>query len=290
MAALPPQIASGPLILTYQGKDTSLNLLNGKQLMNCFRLAMMMGACATMLLACVLENWNLLAMNGQQAVWQGVVGLAGVVPATIGLSLAVRVRQDVCSRVQYRGAMGVLLWGAIAGGGSVLLVAHVWMWLIYNLLFPLAAGVCLTLKNEAMEAEPALKAAFRRHLAIGAGVLVFFIAGGYASAWMSKGICERQVARHLAKHEMMGRPFRHLADDEESARVFRSIGIETLPGDDYHFYPWARVRDARIECPFVVSLQYAWVGAPLEGQGGHKRFVCIFGFVIEFKDEGEWVT
>jgi hypothetical protein len=132
------------------------------------------------------------------------------------------------------------------------------------------------------------------------------IIAGFLSNPYGMRECERLVARWLAEDIMRGQPFYILETDAtpEILEAFDSVGAqyvvfhrdspEPLPqGTRYEGYPfpWAELKPARSTMPFVVSVEWGWVLKPLYGTGHTRRFVCVFGVVIELWDSGSgWAT
>lgn len=135
----------------------------------------------------------------------------------------------------------------------------------------------------------------RRVMAAAVGLIAITVAGGYASNRASGPACERHAAAWLASTPMSGRAFNVLnyrGDDAESLAIFRAAGVagvrQTAPG--VNAWPWAEVRHARSVAPFVMEVDYGWCAEPLVGQGGRRRYLCLFGRVIEIGDRTRWVS
>ncbi len=133
-----------------------------------------------------------------------------------------------------------------------------------------------------------------------------FVIAGFLSNPYGMRECERRVARWLAEDVMRGQPFYILEDyaTPELLEIFDSVGAQYViyreddpealaQGNRYEGrpFPWADLGPARSTMPFVVSVEWGWVLEPLYGSGHTRRFVCVFGVVIELWDTASgWET
>jgi hypothetical protein len=120
---------------------------------------------------------------------------------------------------------------------------------------------------------------------------------GYISDFISARVCERRVARWIANDILGGMDFFVIPPHaEESLGIFQSIGANVHKyiqrSDRFDGFPWGEVRRAKIRYPFVVSVEWGYVSAPLAGMGCTRKFYCFFGFIfLSVEDEsGGWVT
>jgi hypothetical protein len=118
---------------------------------------------------------------------------------------------------------------------------------------------------------------------------------GYASDFLSTGACEQQVARWIAQDVMLGYEFYVLpARAGDSAAIFKKVGARVLTFQPTQGrlveFPWAEVGRGNFRYPFVVVVDWGYCHGPTSGQGGHRRFFCFFGYVINLGDRGAWIT
>lgn len=118
---------------------------------------------------------------------------------------------------------------------------------------------------------------------------------GYASNLLSTDACEQQAARWLAQDVMQGHEFYVLpARSGDSVEIFKKVRARVLTlqlmGDRLVEFPWAEVGRGSFKYPFLVVVDWGYCLAPLSGQGGHRRFFCFFGYVINLGDKWAWVT
>ena len=122
--------------------------------------------------------------------------------------------------------------------------------------------------------------------------IVGFIGLGYLSSWCSTTACERRLTDRLATH----RPPRRAFVIPESRAASQAWGAWTASGADYSVYdprkhgpeliPWCSVEKGQIWIPFLVRVNYDWVGDAQVGGGGDLWFFCFFGLTAEI---GHWV-
>ena len=133
-------------------------------------------------------------------------------------------------------------------------------------------------------------------------LIVVLILLGYISDLISARICERRIARRIAFDIYKGQEFfilRPKPDDlirlsGESLKIFQSVGAHahayTQGTTTFDGFPWGDVHRATIRFPFIVSVHWGYVEAPLSGEGGSQMFLCLFGIAIPLFDSGGWVT
>lgn len=143
---------------------------------------------------------------------------------------------------------------------------------------------------------------FRHHLKSVLLSFVVLIILGYFSDWVSARSCEKRVARWVASGIYQGRQFFILKPNpndpsptsNESLQIFKSVGAKACEyiqtTQEFNGFPWGDIHRAQIRYPFVVSVRWGYVAAPLSGTGGTRLFFCLFGFVIPVVDLGGWVT
>ena len=125
-------------------------------------------------------------------------------------------------------------------------------------------------------------------------LLVLFVAG-YLSDYVSTSACEQQVARWVVQDVMRGQEFHVLPTaPRESLPILQKAGgrvrlLQLKEGQLVEF-PWAEVGQAKIKYPYVVTVNWGFCHAPLSGQGGERRFLCLFSYVIRLGDRSRWVT
>ena len=116
---------------------------------------------------------------------------------------------------------------------------------------------------------------------------------GFLSNRLSYAKCERRTAVSVVNTYLGGGPV-HLTQSNEadSRSIFTSAGITILPSPPpgTWAYPYAGVRRARSVAPFVVEVEYGWTTGPLCGEGHVRRFLCLFGYAIEARDDMIWVS
>lgn len=127
------------------------------------------------------------------------------------------------------------------------------------------------------------------------GCIAALITLGYASNWISAGACEQRAAHSFATDPPVRDVF-ILADAEYpgSETILRRAGFRTTQcqatRENFDCFPWAGVARAQWVAPYVVSVKWGYVLAPLAGHGGHTWFLCLFGLVFELPAGGGWAT
>jgi hypothetical protein len=223
----------------------------------------------------------------------GVAALFHILPATFAVSLGVYLRHRRECAVHYRGPLAPLIWAFI---GFVLcgMVPALLGALILTIFYCSIAGLCLCSAPKSGEL-PSLfvQRRFRRFLFVTGTVIALLTASGYLSAILSRRSCEQKLARIVAVDIYHSAPFRlNSYASPDAARIFREGGFTALPPgpDRWERFPWGDVGEIRIECPFVISGEYASVSAPQNGSASRVRFLCLFGWIIELDTRLEWVT
>jgi hypothetical protein len=129
----------------------------------------------------------------------------------------------------------------------------------------------------------------RRSAVVGIGL----VAAGYLSDYASRSACERRTARLIAAGPMAGRPFFvELQNGAEAARIFSDAGVTILPGtpNAQANFPWGDVGKSHMTAPFLVDVDTGWAVAPLAGEGGTHRYLCLFGMTIDLGNRVTWVS
>jgi len=120
-------------------------------------------------------------------------------------------------------------------------------------------------------------------------IVVTLVPLGYLSNWLSLKTCERQTVEWLVVYRGMDQEIHHAPDSAQE--IFRAAGVRVLPmGPEGHSYPIANVDHAHIVLPFIVTVDYDSVGAPLAGDGRTRRFLCLFGYVVVIDDYMRWIA
>jgi hypothetical protein len=137
-------------------------------------------------------------------------------------------------------------------------------------------------------------------------VIAFTVCGvialGYISDFLSVRICERRIARWISFDIYQGNKFFVLPPSSsypmlfspESLRIFKSVGgnvhAYTQTGQYFDGFPWGDVHPATFRYPFIVSVRWGYVDAPLAGEGGTRHFICVLGFIVWSHESGGWIT
>ena len=133
----------------------------------------------------------------------------------------------------------------------------------------------------------------RRFWIILSSTLAVVCVMGFLSNRLSYGRCERRTAVGVVNTYLGGGAV-HLnkREDADSRAIFTSAGITILPSPPpgIRSYPYAGVSRARSIAPFVVEVEYGWTTGPLCGEGHVRRFLCLFGYIIETRDDMTWVS
>jgi len=125
--------------------------------------------------------------------------------------------------------------------------------------------------------------------------LPLLVAAGYLSDYVSTNACEQEVARWIVQDVMRSQEFHVLPTaPRESFPILQKAGgrvrlLQPKEGPLVEF-PWAEVGHAKIKYPYVVTVNWGYCHAPLSGQGGERRFLCLFSYVIRLGDRSRWVT
>jgi hypothetical protein len=126
------------------------------------------------------------------------------------------------------------------------------------------------------------------------------VPAGYLSNLVTRRICERRAAQEVVRGIQvpgMGRSTTVYVLSEspaESAHLLEAVGLRVQPcrtkGAGFRCFPWGEVARARTVAPYVMSIKWGFVAAPLAGRGGETQYVCFFGFAIPISERGLWVT
>jgi hypothetical protein len=120
-------------------------------------------------------------------------------------------------------------------------------------------------------------------------VVIAVVGAGYLSNALTYRECERQVARWLSQDVMRGHEFTVLGDDDTPylRKLLDSVGARYRVDKAQ---PWGEIRPASMAIPFLVTVEYGWVFEDGIGEGGSRRFLCLFGIAIELGESVHWVT
>ncbi len=129
---------------------------------------------------------------------------------------------------------------------------------------------------------------------------------GFLSNDISREHCEEHVARWIVVEVFNGKAF-FLWEAEESfppnpapevsLRIFRRIGanvtaeypeLNGLGLDRNYEYPYGGIAPGTSNIPFVVTVEYCFLLGALNGYGGYRHIVTVFGFPIYEWDEKGW--
>jgi hypothetical protein len=125
----------------------------------------------------------------------------------------------------------------------------------------------------------------RRAVLMTTGLVVL----GYISTLLSIGRCESVIANRIAG-DIGHRNIFVLPGTSQYVenRLKRAGFITRRCGDDC--FPWAELFGVPSMWPFVGTVTWGYVAAPLAGQGNRTTFLCLFGLVIELDEQSRWVT
>jgi hypothetical protein len=126
-------------------------------------------------------------------------------------------------------------------------------------------------------------------------VLVVAISLGYVSNVVSAPIAERQLARWIAFDVFGGQEFYVLEEkSKQSLPIFQKVRARVRlyhrTSKLFEGFPWGDVQQAGYRYPFVITVRWRYVTAPLAGEGSTRRFFCLFGYLIKLGDFGGWIT
>lgn len=142
--------------------------------------------------------------------------------------------------------------------------------------------------------------------------ILAFLGVGYISSAVSQVRAENFAALELVEGPMQNRPFYIASGDGPSQEIFNRVGAKVnlysaylLPNKRIKYVVWpsgkempsvdnggrvATVSYARIRWPFLVNIAYSSTKASLSGGGGTRFYLCLFGLIIQVKDEQNWVS
>ena len=131
-------------------------------------------------------------------------------------------------------------------------------------------------------------------VALAALVTVMLAAAGYSSNEAAGRACEREVAGWLARDVMRGKPFSlSPTASPGSEAIFAAAGstaASPASGDSPAPFPWCEISRARSSGPFVVEVDYGWCLEGEYGEGGTRRYLCLFGRRIKLADRLRWCS
>src|SRR5215475_5540069 len=135
---------------------------------------------------------------------------------------------------------------------------------------------------------------------VGPAAAVAFVLLGYVSNAVSAGACEVAVAHRVATP--LGKDFFVLPESTSSPdtypgsqAILRRAGFtprrcSRAESVDGVCFPWAGVGHAKSVAPYVLEVDWGFVGEPLSGGGSHARVVAIFGFIVWQWNRGGWAV
>jgi hypothetical protein len=130
------------------------------------------------------------------------------------------------------------------------------------------------------------------------GTALALILLGYLSAWISLPACQAHTARWLMSAMPPNRQFVIHRQDADARRLAVWDQVDAYyrvrdPGpvmDGAEYLPWCRFGESRVRLPFLSSVEYGWVAAPLVGDGGNLWFLCFFGLTFKVGRSISWMT
>lgn len=128
-------------------------------------------------------------------------------------------------------------------------------------------------------------------------VLAAVVVAGYVSNALTLRQCERDVAEWLSQKVMKGHEFVIHAKDEtphlrellDSVGAKYRIATSTL-SDSMDWGPRGAVGPSSMPIPYIVSVEWEWEYEGEFGNGGVRRFLCLFGFSFSLGDRVFWST
>ena len=114
---------------------------------------------------------------------------------------------------------------------------------------------------------------------------------GYVSSVVSIGQCESVVGARIAADIRQRNVFVLPGTSAYAENRVKRAGFVTRKcsqNDDC--FPWVELVGIPSGWPFMASVSWGYVAAPLSGQGNRTTFLCLFGLVIELSEKGRWVT
>ena len=114
---------------------------------------------------------------------------------------------------------------------------------------------------------------------------------GYVSSVVSIGQCESVVGARIAADIGQRNVFVLPGTSAYAENRVKRAGFVTRKcsqNDDC--FPWVELVGIPSGWPFMASVSWGYVAAPLSGQGNRTTFLCLFGLVIELSEKGRWVT
>jgi hypothetical protein len=132
-----------------------------------------------------------------------------------------------------------------------------------------------------------VRQAMTRRLSIPAAI----IALGYFSSVLSVNRCEAIIAERIAadigRRDVFVLPGSSVYAEN---RLKRAGFVTRKCSKNEDCFSWAELCGLPTVWPYVVTVTWGYVAAPLGGEGNRTTFFCVFGFAIEVSEKGRWVT
>ena len=165
-------------------------------------------------------------------------------------------------------------------------------------------GLLLLTQRELERSVSKANVASRRLTWVLRGLAAALLVGlvGYLSNSVSAEHCEETTARGIVTH-IGQRDVFVLPDDgrswfpqyPDSEQILRRVGLTMRLCAQTGLatgacFPWVGVARARSVGPYILEVEWGFVGSPLGGHRGRSRFLAVFGFIAFRQDRVGWAT
>jgi hypothetical protein len=120
-----------------------------------------------------------------------------------------------------------------------------------------------------------------------------YLAGHLSNAATHRA-CERHAA-HAVATRLRGSPLVYQLGSPTphgEARL-REAGLTLRacrPGGAFDCLPWASLDEPHRIAPYLMSVGWGVMTAPLSGRGTETRYLCLFGLAIPLSERETWVS